>query len=422
MALAGGQPLGRSARRFLLLHHLWLLGANLSGTFVNAFLFRARGELAPVAVYNLALYAVIPLGSALGGYLVSRSNRLAVWRWGVAVNGAFYVLMLLAGERAAARPFLVGAVAGLAAGLYWLAFSVISYDKTEPANRGWFFGLQGALTAAVNTLAPLAAGLLIARLDAGTGYSVVFGISLAVFAGALVVSLPMQAGREQRPFRWGALLPGPGAPAVWRRLLWAHAVVGLREGIHWFLPLVLLFAATRSEALLGRLAFWVGVFGAAGAYVAGKLAQRHAFATLAAGAAGLAAVPALLAVAGLRPPVLFGYAVVVALLAQLFYVPWSAVALDLIGRAPWASARRLECLVAREVALGAGRVTTIGGFLLATGPVPAPGRLVLILAVTALAALGGAALVWAAMGAQLAGGPPPAPWHPPPLPPDERLR
>lgn len=393
MSLALDDPLGRGARRFLLLHHLWLVGANLSGTFVNAFLFRARGELAPVAVYNLALYAAIPAGAAVAGWLMGRSNRLAIWRWGVAVHGALYALMLAGGQRAAGVPALAGALAGLAAGLYWLAFAVIAYDHTAPRNRGRFFGLQGALTAAVNTLAPAAAGLFIGRMGAGRGYGLVFATSLATFALALGVSWPLRASGEGRGWRAAALWPGAGTPAPWRTMLLAHLLVGLREGTHWFLPALLLFAATRSEALLGRLAFGVGGLGGLAAYAAGRVPRRRQLAAMAAGAAGLAAMPGLLAFAGLRPGVLVVYALLVAVLAQFFYVPWSAVALDVMEGAPWCRAHRVECLVAREGALGAGRVAAVAAFLLAAGPSPPPERHVLILAVSAPLVLLGAALV-----------------------------
>lgn len=411
MALGEGRPLRRGARRFLLLHHLWLLGATLSGTFVGAFLFRARSALAPVALYNLAVYAAIPLGAAAAAWMVKRSNRLTAWRWGVAVNGAFLALMLLAGPRAAAWPGAAGALSGLAAGIYWLAFAVLSYDNTVPANRGRFFGLAGAATAAVNTLAPLGAGLAVSRLGPGSGYAVLFGASLAAFAVALAASLPMRAGGDPGPLRWAAVLPGRGAAAGWGALLLAHVAVGLREGVHFFLPGLLVFAATGSEAVLGQFTFWVGLAGGSAAWLAGRLAPEQRRGALLAGALGLAAAPALLALAGLRPPALVAYGMAVAVLAAMFNIPWSAAALDVIGRSPGAAASRVEHLVAREVALAAGRVTAAAFFLAAAGPAPGPGRLVLILAVTAAAMLPAAALVRRALAAVSPGGeqaPPPA--------------
>ncbi len=116
------------------------MGIALSNTFVNVYLWKQSGKFIDLAIYNLSVVTMQPVTFLLAGRLAKKIDRVFILRFGVIFLAAFYLSVLLAGETAASRLVLIGAVLGVGYGFYWLAFNVLTFEITEPETRDFLTG------------------------------------------------------------------------------------------------------------------------------------------------------------------------------------------------------------------------------------------------------------------------------------------
>ena len=100
-------------------------------------------------------------------------------------------------------------------------------------------------------MGPIAAGFIISRLEKFTGYSIVFGISLALFALAVFLSFFIKRRPANGSYWFVRILTERKHNQNWRMVTNAHFFQGLREGIFAFMISVLVFLSTGTEMALG---------------------------------------------------------------------------------------------------------------------------------------------------------------------------
>lgn len=64
----------------------------------------------------------------------------------------------------------------------------MTFEITEPETRDFFNGFLGLLTSFSGMIGPIAAGYTISRMAKWSGYTVIFFLSLVLFAIAVVLS------------------------------------------------------------------------------------------------------------------------------------------------------------------------------------------------------------------------------------------
>lgn len=69
-----------------------------------------------------------------------------------------------------------------------MAFNLLTFEITEPETRDFFNGFLGLLTSFSGMIGPIAAGYTISRMEKWSGYTVIFFLSLVLFAIAVVLS------------------------------------------------------------------------------------------------------------------------------------------------------------------------------------------------------------------------------------------
>lgn len=352
------KSLSDRARWLVALHNLWWLGTALANAFLAAYLWRARPDLRTVGWFFLTIYAVTPPVAAATAWLARRAGSVTAWRTGVAASAVAFLATLLAGPEAARLAVPLGALHGIATGTYWLAFAVVSHDLTGAENRASFFGYLGAAGGVVGTVAPLAAGAAISWLGPGPGYRWTFGATVVLYAAAAALSGRLIARPPGGRFVYAEVLRHGTRSPDWARVLAAHVLVGVREGLTLFLPALLVFVATGSEAAVGRYQFAVGAAGAAAYWVLGRKLRPDLSWPWAVGAGALVAQPLLL-LGGLTVPALLAFGLVGAVGGAPFYIPWGALLLNVVDQAPGGSARRAEYFAVRELYMNAGRMLPI---------------------------------------------------------------
>ncbi|MGE6629302.1 MFS transporter [Bacillus sp. NPDC077027] len=360
----GDMEVSRDLLILLTIGGLYALAIALSNTFVNVYLWKQSGRFTDLAIYNLAIVIFQPITFLLAGRLAKKIDRAYVLRFGVIFLAAFYLIVLLAGEQAAAQLVLLGSVLGIGYGFYWLAFNVLTFEITEPETRDFFNGFLGVLTSTAGMIGPLLAGVVISQLTDDTGYTVIFTISLVLFSLAVVMSFFLKRRQSKGKFMIKQIWRERHADANWRKITTAHFFQGLREGVFVFLISVFVFIATNSELALGTF----GLVNSGVAFFAYFFATRFIkkkWRKKAIMLGGVILYGALfLIIFHMSYVSLLMYAVAIAIGYPVLLVPYVSLTYDVIGHARFARKARIEYIVVRELFLNAGRISSILLFLL----------------------------------------------------------
>jgi YQGE family putative transporter len=209
-------------RLLLLIGGLYSLSIALSNTFVNVFLWKQSGEFLDIGIYNLSIVVFQPLTFIIAGRIAKKVDRVIVLRLGVIFLACFYVCVLMIGTRATDFLVLLGGLLGIGYGFYWLAFNVLTFEITEPETRDFFNGFLGLLSSSGGIVGPIVAGFIISRLEKFTGYTIVFGISLLLFAVAVLFSFSLKRRPAAGRFMFTRIVKERKYNEQWRLITYAH--------------------------------------------------------------------------------------------------------------------------------------------------------------------------------------------------------
>jgi MFS transporter, YQGE family, putative transporter len=362
--LIGNVQLTKDLILLLSIGGLYSLSVALSNTFVNIYLWKQTGELNDIGLYNLAVTVAQPFTFILAGRWAKKIDRVMVFRIGVILLALFYLSVLAFGTSASEYLLLLGALLGMGYGFYWLAFNVLTFEITEPETRDFFNGFLGILSSVGGMIGPIAAGFIISRMEKFTGYSIVFGISLTLFAAAVFLSFFLKRRPAHGKYWFVRILSERKQNKNWRMVTNAHFFQGLREGIFAFMISVLVFLSTGTEMALGTY----GLINSGVAFVAYFAVSRlikkeQRLKSILIGGLILYASIFLIAFDVTYTRLLI-YAAIIAIAYPLLLVPYLSITYDVIGSGWKAAEMRVEYIVVREIYLNVGRVFSILLFLI----------------------------------------------------------
>lgn len=349
--------LGRQAVLLLAVQGTYAAANALSGTFVPIYLWKASQSYALIGWFSLAQHLVSGMTFWIAGAWIKSHDKMAGLRAGLVGSGLFYLIVLLLGTSASRYAVPLGALNGLAVGLFWLAYNVVYFEITGPENRDRFNGWAGLLGALSGMTAPWLSGTVIGLTGGTRGYRIIFAASLAMLAAAAAGSFFLKKRRAEGRFAWShgwRLLRTPGNP--WRNIVPALAAQGLREGVYVFLLGLLVFLATGKERSLGNYALWTSLASLAAFWLAGRfLRPQHRRWTMLAGAAAVSGMTAIL-FKDVHYATLLTAGIGTALFMPLYVIPMTSAVFDLIGSTREGVKRREELIALRETGLIAGRI------------------------------------------------------------------
>jgi MFS transporter, YQGE family, putative transporter len=363
--IIGEVELTRDLTLLLLIGGLYSLSVALSNTFVNIYLWKQSGDYLDLGIYNLSVVIMQPLTFILAGRWAKKVDRVIVLRIGVIFLALFYLTVLIIGENATHFLILLGGILGIGYGFYWLAFNVLTFEITEPESRDFFNGFLGILGSVGGMIGPIAAGFVISKLESFTGYSIVFGISLALFSLAVFFSFSLKRRPATGKYSFTRIIKERQYNKNWRLITNAHFFQGLREGTFLFIISVFVFISTGSELALGTF----GLLNSAIAFLAYYAASRFikkAYRKKSILIGGCMLYLAIfLLVFDLTFQKLLIYACIIAVAYPILLVPYMSMTYDIIGSGWKAAEMRIEYIVVRELFLNLGRAVSVIAFLIA---------------------------------------------------------
>ncbi|OIK16568.1 hypothetical protein BIV60_03605 [Bacillus sp. MUM 116] len=363
--ILGDVELTKDLTLLLIIGGLYSLSVALSNTFVNIYLWKQTGQYSDLALYNLSIVVLQPLTFILAGKWAKKIDRVIVLRIGVIFLTFFYVTVLLTGKHASTYLLLLGSLLGIGYGFYWLAYNVLTFEITEPETRDFFNGFLGILSSAGGMIGPIAAGIIITRFEKFAGYSIVFGLSLGLFALAVFLSFSLKRRPAHGKYCFTRILAERKQNENWRLITNAHFFQGLREGTFLFVISVFVYISTGSEMALGTYGLLNSGISFIAYYFASRLIKKKARKKAILIGGILLYLAILLIVWDVNFAKLLIYAATIAIAYPLLLVPYISTTYDVIGTGWKAAEMRIEYIVVREIFLNIGRVVSILLFLAA---------------------------------------------------------
>ncbi|WP_064091487.1 MFS transporter [Rossellomorea aquimaris] len=361
----GDIDLTRDLSLLLLIGGMYSLSIALSNTFVNIYLWKQSGEFIDLGIYNLTVVIFQPLTFILAGRLAKKVDRVIVLRFGVIFLALFYISVLAFGESSENFLVVLGALLGIGYGFYWLAFNVLTFEITEPETRDFFNGFLGTLTSAGGMIGPILAGFIISRFDSFQGYTIVFGLSLALFSVAVILSFFLRRRPASGRYLFLRIVEERNYNKNWRLITNAHFFQGLREGTFIFVISVFVFISTGSEFAIGTFGLINSGIAFVGYYIASRVIKKK-FRKRAILLGGILLYCAIfLLVFDVTYTKLLFYAGVIAVAYPILLVPYISMTYDVIGTGWKAAEMRIEYIVVREIFLNLGRIVSVVAFIIA---------------------------------------------------------
>jgi YQGE family putative transporter len=364
------RPLSPQERTLAWMFSLYDFNYALSGVFINIFLFRRDMDLGTVMLFNLTQFGVVAPAFWLGGHLSKRWGNLLSYQLGFLFSAAVFGATLILRESAPDHPCLLGCLAGLGIGFYFLGEHSLTLEMTTEETRDYFLSLTTFFSSVLCILAPAMAGWLIAAFAFGgpghgspgssLGYYIVFSLALAIYLGLTFRSLRFRAQPSGHAFEYWRILTLPGN-GDWNRLMAAQFVLGLRNGVFWFLIWLLVFRISHNEGVVGSYNMLCNLLAVLTTYALSlwaKAGNRWMGLWVSSCLMGLACVGLY---ARFDAFSILAFAVLNATGNTWFQVAFGSLSFRLLERSREAGQRRLEYLALRELPLALGRISGVVG-------------------------------------------------------------
>ncbi len=335
---------------------LFTLAMGISNVFINILLWKESKNFIVLAEYNLMQYIFHPPTFLFAGWLSKRKNGIWSLRLGILSFIIFFGLILLFEDKITKFVLLFGVLYGVAAGFYWLAFNVLSFDFTSTENRDTFNGYNGSIAGICSAAAPISSAYIINKNIWGMGYTIVFSISLLLFVVLILVSFLIKAEYYGSKMNYKKIF-GTNSHD-WSFLRKGLFIWGFRDVIIGFLIVVLVFKTTGSEWSVGTFSLIASVISSTAFVVEQKLVKpKLRLKSMVAGA-----VLMFVAVWGLVVNISYGtllvYIIMDAAFVPFFLVPFSSASFNIISRQHQEDLR-LEYIINKEIVLNIGRIVSL---------------------------------------------------------------
>lgn len=363
------RPLSQKEKTLAWMFSLYDFNYTLSSVFLNVFLYKKHQDFEAAGLFNLVQFIVIAPAFWAGGHLSKRFGNVLSYQLGFVFSASVFAAALVMRDSAPDHPCLLGVLAGLGIGFYFLGEHSLTLQETSEKTRDYFLSLTTFFTSVLCILAPQISGWLIAAFGAAgnaneslVGYYLVFAIALSLYLVLAFKSFQFHAEPTDKGFYFWKVLTFKNN-GDWNRLMGAQFLLGLRNGVFWFLMGLLVYRVSKNEAVVGGYSTFSNLLGVLTSYALSIWAKAEnrwkglwsSCWILAAGGLGLSL--------GVNYFTILAYAVLAMTGGTWLQVVFGALSFTIIEKAREAKKHRIEYLAAREFPLALGRVLGLGCFL-----------------------------------------------------------
>lgn len=267
------QTMPRDMRVLLVTNSIYAFVIPVIEIFVGAYIMRNSNDPKIVALYQLTVYAGIPVTFLVNGFLLSRVKISTLYSFGMLLSGLSMLVMMTLNTLSVSGIGVAGILMGCSFGFFWANRDYLALGTTTDKTRNYYYGLETFFYTITGILVPFAIGAFLGRSEANgwfggninVAYKVVTGV---VFALTVLASIVIHRGIYRAPaqkqfvyFRFHSL---------WNKMLGLAGLKGLVQGYLVTAPAILIMRLVGNEGSLGIVQAVSGLITAFTLYLLGR--------------------------------------------------------------------------------------------------------------------------------------------------------
>jgi MFS transporter, YQGE family, putative transporter len=361
------QRLSKQGQKFALSIFLYNIIHPVFSIFINAFLWRQTQDVMIVALFNLAMFCLLPIGFYFNGHLLKRFSVKRLFFAG-ALFRAFLIAILMFFPMANVMWIVIFGIGyGFASGLFWSNKNLLTVELTTSSNRMYYSSLEFITQTINNIIIPSAIGALLVYgtnnnvYTTQQGYYVVAGILivLSFFMGTLIKKI-----NAKTPDISNIVLQN--ATPQWNAARGITGLLGLLTGTSMFLPILIVLQYVGREDTLGLVQSIAAVVSGVIMYsIARSINTRYRIPMITASIVTMIIGAGAMALF-FNPTGIFIYFALLTVAQQILFAETNSVIYDLIDRENKEEDNKYKYVFDLEMVLNVGRVTGIMFFVFYT--------------------------------------------------------
>lgn len=277
----------RDMRVLLVTNSIYAFVIPVIEIFVGAYIMRNSNDPKIVALYQLTVYAGIPVTFLVNGFLLNRVKISTLYSFGMLLSGLSMLVMMTLNTLSASGIGIAGILMGCSFGFFWANRDYLALGTTSDKTRNYYYGLETFFYTITGILVPFAIGAFLGRAEANgwfggsvnIAYKIVTGV---VFALTVLASIVIHRGTFKAPsqkqfvyFKFHSL---------WNKMLGLAGLKGLVQGYLVTAPAILIMRLVGNEGSLGIVQAVSGLVTAFMLYLLGRFTQpKHRIVILSVG-------------------------------------------------------------------------------------------------------------------------------------------
>ena len=238
-------------------------------TFVAAYVMRNSNDPTKVVIYQLTIYAGIPITFLLNGFLLKHFNIRKLYAAGMMLSGLSMMIMMSLNELDNLGIGFAGITMGLSFGFYWANRDYLALAITNNSNRNYYYGLETFIYTFIAVIVPITIGWFIESKGGDAEIQRAYQIITAVvFLITIIASVVCFKGTftnpAQKKFIFFKFHP------LWYKLLSLAMLKGLVQGFIVTAPAMLIMKLLGKEGALGSAQSIGAVIAAVIMYIVGR--------------------------------------------------------------------------------------------------------------------------------------------------------
>lgn len=263
--------LSRDAKWLLAAYTLYAFGSPMVNTFSGTYVWRLFHSPTAVGTFVMLFCLGLPIGFLLNGILLRHIPLPRLFLLSCLAQGIVPFLLVLLPAPSLGLVWIIGAILGIASGLYWANRNYLTSRVTVNGFRFRFISLESTCTTLAGIIAPLLIGWTITLgeqrgfFSVQTGYQIttLIGFFLLGICGHLVSSITIPSPNVSR-------LRIHHGSDLWQQWRWLELVNGAVDGAGRIFPLFIILFFLGQEESVGTVQSISALLSAFMIYMAGK--------------------------------------------------------------------------------------------------------------------------------------------------------
>lgn len=269
------KKLSHEAQTLTLSFGLYSLADPILWTFVNAFLWRETNNVTLIALYNLFLFAGLPIGFYFNGIILKRFKATKFLMFGSLIQGVVVFILMFFSNISLPLTLVIGLIFGLASGFFWANKNYLALKGVKSSDRIYFSSLETVTATATGIIVPFFVGTAIVFGDSrhlylpSSAYKFFAATTLIILflSGYLLRHLDIQKNLVTN-----ILVNHPSR--LWQKFRLMKLLEGIFNGSAIFIPVLMVLILVGEEGSLGTIQAVASIISAIAIYFISKRASQ----------------------------------------------------------------------------------------------------------------------------------------------------